>query len=125
MLVRWENTVCVGKMMSAWKGALYAYECAGKIIYIHHTITVTDTDTVLPDCVRLMCIYTSNKDFFFYKLILPVQLFNMYIFHFNLPKIYSTVQTMEYNRECLVGNGCTGTDVHYSTPGQFQSTNNN
>ena len=37
---------------------------------------------------------------------------------------------MEYNRELLVGNGCTGTkkqeltDVHYSTPGQFQSTNN-
>ena len=114
----------------ALESAVYAYECAGKIICIHHTITVTDTDTVLPDRGRLMCIYTSNKDFFFYKLTLPVQLSNTYLFHFNLPKIYSTVQTMEYNRELLVGNGCTGTkkqeltDVHYSTPGQLQSTNN-
>ena len=106
------------------EGAVYAYECAGKIICIHHTITVTDTDTVLPDRGRLMCIYTSNKDFFFYKLILPVQLSNTYIFHFNLSKTYSTVQTMEYNRQLLVSTGSTGTGVHYSTPGQPQSTNN-
>ena len=53
-----------------------------------------------------------------------MQLSNTYIFHFNLSKTYSTVQTMEYNRQLLVSNGSTGTVVHYSTPGQLQSTNN-
>ena len=64
------------------------------------------------------------------KLSSPLQLSNPYLFHFNLPNIYSIVQTMENSREYVIGNGLTGdkiqeliTDVNYSTPGQFQCRN--